>query len=1394
MIARILPVAWVLFLVCLPSAAQAGDPPPGPPFNLADVRHIDEFTGSDAARQMLARQGFVVTDQQFRQIFEAYVGSDLPKFITVDSVWHTYHVLLEEGVRQLEVERARLLRRFSTQLYQTAIAHQNETASVYRDLALFAAVGTALQDPAAVARLPADQRRAVADVLASIQAPAGPMPGALFFGLPLMPELFRPTSFYAKTEELRRYFAARQWYATQAFRLASDAETLRAIHLAQLIESNSELKSIYRGLTNPYDALVGPTDDPGVDQYSEILTRLAAKRPFGPPVLESFRTAAERLPDAQINDQGLSPADYARRVAQTKGMRVLGSRRLPSAVLFQRTVDPEVPGRRFPSGLDVFAAGPLACDAGRRALSQAIPNPAMREAVLRADGGRLPDSLHGQAMELLTLLQQPVPPTAPAVFRTPAWHDKQLATSLAAWAEERHTWALHAKVLMSCFGGSKELPGYVSPYPEFYRRLGQLARQAAALLAKAAAEPDLAAAGREWLALMEAEGKRLHEQGLPPLEEEAIDRYTRQMQAIAECRKENERPDSSIALGDVRAKAAITESARRCVQNRGVTEFDRRRMAAFLRPLTGQAVDLLPEFAGLCDRLAAIAQKQLDGKPRDHHDLRLIRDYGATLGRFHFYDGNSYLMPRDDFPLVAPVFVSPRGNQAEILYTGVGRPETIYVIVPSGKRLVMHRGAVLTYREFRRPIGAPLGDAQWVTEVRAGVAPPSLPFTAAFRQGVNEEDVAARIRAGQPPPGVDQIPGREITRAMIDVLGDPGQEKPKDVYERLHRRVIDADVPALLDAIPRVPPRLAPGIWRCVSELNWKPHAGRLLQWLEQGANSEADAAAYVLAGRPADIDVDRLALRYNKQSPRTRRLFCYLIGKSKHPGPRGTQVLLAAMADPHPALRYQGALAVADAGVQNAEIIARLMTVLDDQNPFVAAAAAHALAALQAKEAAPRMCRRLAQAISAPPLSPQEEDDFRAPLVEGTDYGSPPYLQVLNGLNRGAWHPAGIGTLFEELVHGLGDLRFTPACEELRKLLRHSVDPSQRPASLAAEALDTLLKLEPENERNILLEVLGRRQSSKELIEHASRRIDESGNAAYIEPLLPWLDELDRGDLVANNVAGTVAGLLKEVNRSDPKGARLWDKVRCLVRKQLRDPSRAGAVRILFPLYSDLAEELLSLALDKNAETELRVHALDLLWQAPHQRFAQRLLPLLEESTHDVRASDSLCESAIATIGTLCADPESRTADPTAVQAVRRALEKMLRGHHGKAALEALLEMERQAAHADWREMRTEDRQRVETFLLHTASNRSLAYATRVRALEEITNSDDPGFVKQLLPLLDDTTFEGGDDLSVGECAANTLATLLGEQERIKVDTPRPRRAELIRKQRTRVEQETEP
>ncbi|GAH33523.1 unnamed protein product, partial [marine sediment metagenome] len=376
---------------------------------------------------------------------------------------------------------------------------------VYKDLARFAAVGLALQDESTVESMDEKLRREVKEVLAALSARGGAVK-VLFFELPFMPERLRPASFYGKAEELRGYFAARRWYALCDFRAKSKEETARALRLALMIEGDPQLSALYSSLTLPYDALLGPCEDGDVRRYASIAREVFGEEPTENDVdakMGAFCKALGDLPDPLVNDQWLLPEQYENFAEETKGFRLLPPRRLPSTVLFQNTVDPLVKGRMFASGIDFFAVGPLASEAGRRALHAAVAGDQLAQAILTARTSSLPDSLHGQALRLLTLLQEALPATAPAPLRTSAWQDKQLWTQLGAWAEQRHTWALHTKLTVHYMGLTRERPGMVSPYPEFFSGLGQLAGATAEVLSQHTGDEviDTRGTGQELLEL-----------------------------------------------------------------------------------------------------------------------------------------------------------------------------------------------------------------------------------------------------------------------------------------------------------------------------------------------------------------------------------------------------------------------------------------------------------------------------------------------------------------------------------------------------------------------------------------------------------------------------------------------------------------------------------------------------------------------------------------------------------------------------------------------------------------------------------------------------------------------------------------------------------------------------
>src|SRR5205823_9150940 len=131
-----------------------------------------------------------------------------------------------------------------------------------------------------------------------------------------------------------------------------------------LVNGDAELLKLWRQLSDPLDKFLAPAEDAGIGQYVEV-----AKAMVGPAQPESRisdvqvatiqKRLAERLPLPMVSDQLLTPEQYARFPEETRGLRLLPPRRLPCAVCFHNTIDPKIPGRMYPSGLDFFAASPV---------------------------------------------------------------------------------------------------------------------------------------------------------------------------------------------------------------------------------------------------------------------------------------------------------------------------------------------------------------------------------------------------------------------------------------------------------------------------------------------------------------------------------------------------------------------------------------------------------------------------------------------------------------------------------------------------------------------------------------------------------------------------------------------------------------------------------------------------------------------------------------------------------------------------------------------------------------------------------------------------------------------------------------------------------------------------
>ena len=482
------------------------------------------------------------------------------------------------------------------------------------------------------------------------------------------------------------YFTARQWYATVVFRLNHARETQAAVALATLIAGDAELSGLWQQLSDPFDRLLARAEDGAIPQYAAVAGAVAGTNPAA---LSAKQLAAiqdqlaERLPLPRVNDQLLQPEEYAQFGKLTRGFRLLPPRQLPCAVCFQQTTDPDIPDRWQPSGLDYFAAAPeLRSPAALRAVQSQFGKdrrPDRAGAVRAALGFAI-----REAMRLLARLQnrgrrKSRPPCAPPRGMTGN-------CGRNSPAEQRHTWALHTKLNVLYLGLTDPPTGMVTPYPEFFAGLAKLARATATALDQAGLDPvfdarTAAASLREMLQLFDSiissRDERELEQVSGKLEQ--LEQFTERYYERHKETWEKAEPQKMYQ----RMRRELKELAERGTKPGPLAPADQENLRLFF-DCRQNAPQWLRDFAPVCDQLAVLAGKSLTGEPLTKDDAEWMANYGITLARFHFYYGNAYLEPRDDFPKVTRIFSNPLTDS--MLYAGVARPQALYVIVPGRMR------------------------------------------------------------------------------------------------------------------------------------------------------------------------------------------------------------------------------------------------------------------------------------------------------------------------------------------------------------------------------------------------------------------------------------------------------------------------------------------------------------------------------------------------------------------------------------------------------------------------------------------------------------------------------------------------------------------------------------
>jgi len=667
--------------------------------NLSNVTNASDFTFSDAAKNLLVKNAFVVKpsyNNEFFPLYESNRYSHTPSFITTDSMVHNYHLMFDFLLKQLEEQKlAAELKQLNANMLSESLNQYNSLKGTEWENAAkrnvgFFAVGSKLLNSSV--NIPSIVANEVNQELALIEAHQGIEKSPVMnigggqdtmIDTPQGPQSLEalkedysqyiPRGHYDKTEELKAYFKSMMWYGRLTFRMKSDDEVKSALLITLALNKENNQNS-WNKIYEPVNFFVGKSDDITYYQFKDLAEKVYGTNATIQSVssdknkLTSFINETKTLEPPQINSMPIfNAAIQPDREKEIKGFRFMGQRFTIDAAIFQRLVTREVgpkgescanapfsDGRMLPKGLDIPSA--MGSD---EALNILKAQGETQHACYPENMSKMQTYLSGLPTENWTQnlywgwLYQLRPLLDekgngyPSFMQNTAWVRKELNTFLGSWSQLKHDTILYAKQVYaeSGVGGPEEKDdrGYVEPNPYVYARLASLLK-------------------------MTNEG----------------------------------------------------------LEMRGL--------------LTASMKDNLGKMEQLAVSLKTISEKELNNEKLTDNEYELIRSFGGQLEHFWLEVNKDELafkqstsqrdyLNENPAAIVADVATDPNG---QVLKEGTGKISEIYVVVPIDGKLRIAKGGVYSYYEFTWPMSDRLTDKKWRELLNSSQAPALPSWTDAF--------------------------------------------------------------------------------------------------------------------------------------------------------------------------------------------------------------------------------------------------------------------------------------------------------------------------------------------------------------------------------------------------------------------------------------------------------------------------------------------------------------------------------------------------------------------------------------------------------------------------------------------------------------------------------------
>ena len=693
-----------------------------------------------------------LADEQWKEVFEAYLSMDYSLLITTDSVLNVFHRLLEDSLFRIELHRQEKLRLWIMGMHSRLNAERKELAK-----------GMGLSSPRWYHRLPfwADHDASRADVQLFEQAfryantvlsvAMGLVGEPVSYSSPeerrlvegvlkavekgegrFLPEFmspssadceaidftrFKPHGFYAQHADLARTFRAVKWLQSIPFRIDRDQELLAmALIVNCALDDGNWPDLIPLGPETLFlgDEWVLPF---GLSSWS-IPEDLFPRNDSEMDVRSSLYLWRKKLKD-DFKVTPFSPqGDLIRTESHQSGEPYYAFRLFPSFAFPEVELRNAV-GDAYEMGVtssSVLAL--LSSEWGLQRLLSSCVKQSDAETVMNFVkqhtaqylGPRNANRLipyHNYLRVLATLVENG-DSGQPSFMNSQIWKLKSSNAVLASWAQMRYAMSLVLQEYASYFSIPPPMIGFVEPNREFY---GELASCSKSMLER------LVLYGLTSPAYSVHSRIAGCQSVIDLIERERLDKDAISKSELREIESKDRLTFGRLLReAEMRTQAAgeyfwgLVESGEETTKPKKLMRIKKELVKEIedLRNNPKAAEDYEDpsilirwiDFVDLCRRLERMVLVQSRDEEWSPDDWGFFHKYGSTIAEIMGYEDSSMFTPKDDTPRIVTVEADP--NTAEYLNVGISRPRALFVLFPWKGKRVLCRGAVMPYHEMIR--------------------------------------------------------------------------------------------------------------------------------------------------------------------------------------------------------------------------------------------------------------------------------------------------------------------------------------------------------------------------------------------------------------------------------------------------------------------------------------------------------------------------------------------------------------------------------------------------------------------------------------------------------------------------------------------------------------------